>query len=140
MCGQYYRSEWTKTPAGGDGSKTKRSVKAQSPTAALKKEALETEARRRDQEQELLAKKYRRRDKDGKREKAEETLFEQHQRRLREEEEERRKRPPEKVERRPFNRDIDLKLVKIDRNQTKQIVKNAKLLDSKFSSGQTKYL
>lgn len=136
----FFRSEWTKTPDGEGGNKKPKRSKEQNPTSALKKEAMEKEAKRRDQEQEMLAKKYRRRDRDGKRVKTEESLYEQHQRRLREEEEERRKRPAEKMERRPFNRDIDLKLVKIDRNQTKQIVKNAKLLDSKFSTGQTKYL
>lgn len=97
--------------------------------------------KRRDLEQEVLAKKYRRRDKDksGK-EKADESLLERHQRKLREKEKERKRKGPEKVERRPFNRDIDLKLCKIDSNQTKKIVKNAKLLDSKFASGEAKYL
>lgn len=45
-----------------------------------------------------------------------------------------------KPERRPFSRDVDLKLNKIDSNQTKQIVDKAKILNTKFSSGKTKYL
>jgi len=35
---------------------------------------------------------------------------------------------------------VDLKLNKIDKNQTKQIVDKAKILNTKFSRGQAKYL
>lgn len=46
----------------------------------------------------------------------------------------------EKVERRKFDRDIDLQLNKIDKSHTKKIVDGTKFLDSKFGSGRTKYL
>lgn len=46
----------------------------------------------------------------------------------------------EKPERRPFSRDVDLKLNKIDKNQTKSIVDKAKILNTKFASGHAKYL
>lgn len=46
----------------------------------------------------------------------------------------------EKVDRRRFDRDIDLQLNKIDKSHTKKIVDGTKLLDSKFGAGRAKYL
>ena len=45
-----------------------------------------------------------------------------------------------KQERRPFNRDIDLKANVFDDAQKKAIYKKAQILDSRFSSGESKYL
>ena len=70
-------------------------------------------------------------------------MVEIHQKKLRKDEKKKAKELKEsgtKPERRPFTRDIDLKLNKIDRNQTKQIVDKAKILNTKFSTGQSKYL
>lgn len=46
----------------------------------------------------------------------------------------------EKVDRRRFDRDVDLQLNKIDKSHTKKIVDGTKFLNSKFGSGRTKYL
>lgn len=75
--------------------------------------------------------------------KRDESLVEMHRKKLRKEQERKEKEMKEsdaKPFRRPFSRDLDLKLNKIDKNQTKQIVDKAKILDTKFSSGRTKYL
>lgn len=45
-----------------------------------------------------------------------------------------------KQERRPFNRETDLKANVFDDAQKKAIYKKAQLLDSRFSRGETKYL
>lgn len=45
-----------------------------------------------------------------------------------------------KTERRPFNRDIDLKLNMFDPEKKSRMMKNACLLDDKFSTGKSKYL
>lgn len=45
-----------------------------------------------------------------------------------------------KQERRPFNRETDLKANVFDDAQKKAIYKKAQLLDTRFSRGETKYL
>lgn len=77
-----------------------------------------------------MAKKHR---KDG-----EKSLLELHQEELNEKR--KKKGKGEKVERRRFDRDIDLQLNKIDKSHTKKIVDGTKFLDSKFGSGRAKYL
>lgn len=42
--------------------------------------------------------------------------------------------------RRPFSRDIDLKVNRFDEAQKKAIFKKAQLLDDRFSAGQSKFL
>lgn len=43
-------------------------------------------------------------------------------------------------ERRPFDRDVDLKVNRFDEAQKKAILKKAQLLDNRFSSGESKFL
>lgn len=43
-------------------------------------------------------------------------------------------------ERRPFSRDIDLKVNRFDEAQKKSILKKAQLLDDRFSAGKSKFL
>lgn len=43
-------------------------------------------------------------------------------------------------ERRPFNREIDLKVNRFDEAQKKSILKKAQLLDDRFSAGKSKFL
>lgn len=43
-------------------------------------------------------------------------------------------------ERRPFSRDIDLKVNRFDEAQKKSILKKAQLLDDRFSAGHSKFL
>ncbi|XP_062122940.1 GPALPP motifs-containing protein 1 isoform X3 [Drosophila sulfurigaster albostrigata] len=127
------RSSWTKTPqsaAAAAGPKPC-SSKDMEQAAQAKYE------RQRDEEQEQIAKKHK------KKHKRDESLVELHQKKLRKEQREREKElaaAGAKPERRPFSRDVDLKLNKIDKNQTKSIVDKAKILNTKFSSGQAKYL
>lgn len=45
-----------------------------------------------------------------------------------------------KPERRPFDRDIDLQVYRFDEAQKKSIIQKAQLLNSRFSSGKSKYL
>ncbi|XP_014086214.1 GPALPP motifs-containing protein 1 [Bactrocera oleae] len=130
------RSSWTKTPH--DETKPSSSTSKTKTTAdALKRSAEDAYEKHRDEEQARLAKKHK------KQHKRDESLVDIHQKKLRKE---RKKREKElasagaKPERRPFSRDVDLKLNKIDKNQTKQIVDKAKILNTKFASGKTKYL
>lgn len=46
----------------------------------------------------------------------------------------------EETTRRPFSRDLDLKVNRFDEAQKKAILKKAQLLDDRFSSGHSKYL
>ncbi|XP_061396117.1 GPALPP motifs-containing protein 1-like [Musca vetustissima] len=127
------RSSWTKTPQSEESERTKPTTSKES----LKARAQAMYDKQRDEEQESMAKKYK------KKHKREESLVDIHQKKLRKEEKRKAKELKEsgsKPERRPFSRDIDLKLNKIDKNQTKQIVDKARLLDTKFSTGHTKYL
>ncbi|XP_017057504.1 GPALPP motifs-containing protein 1 isoform X2 [Drosophila ficusphila] len=129
------RSSWTKTP------QSEAAAAASGPKAFSSKE-LEQMAQakyeqQRDDEQESMAKKHK------KKHKREESLVDLHQKKLRKEQREKEKElaaSGSKPERRPFSRDVDLKLNKIDKNQTKQIVDKAKILNTKFSRGQAKYL
>lgn len=51
-----------------------------------------------------------------------------------------KKQKDEKKERRPFNRDSDLSANKFDEARKKAVCKKAQLLDTRFSSGNKKYL
>ncbi|XP_054746945.1 GPALPP motifs-containing protein 1 [Anastrepha obliqua] len=130
------RSSWTKTPQDAENP-TPSTSKDATKVEVLKRNAEAAYERKRDEEQERIAKKHK---KDHKRD---ESLVEMHQKKLRKEQ---RKKEKElaaagaKPERRPFSRDVDLKLNKIDKNQTKQIVDKAKILNTKFATGKTKYL
>lgn len=46
----------------------------------------------------------------------------------------------EKPERRPFSRDTDLSMNKVDEAKRKAAIKTSRLLDNRFSSGATKFL
>ncbi|KAH8325230.1 hypothetical protein KR074_001447 [Drosophila pseudoananassae] len=129
------RSSWTKTPQ-SDAAAAVAGPKACS-SKDLEQMAQAKYEQMRDEEQESMAKKHK------KKHKRDESLVELHQKKLRKEQKEREKElaaSGSKPERRPFSRDVDLKLNKIDKNQTKQIVDKAKILNTKFSRGQAKYL
>ncbi|KAH8383055.1 hypothetical protein KR009_006597 [Drosophila setifemur] len=129
------RSSWTKTP------QSEAAAAAAGPKACSSKEmeqmAQAKYEQMRDDEQESMAKKHK------KKHKRDESLVDLHQKKLKKEQRAREKElaaSGSKPERRPFTRDVDLKLNKIDKNQTKQIVDKAKILNTKFSRGQAKYL
>ncbi|XP_055855691.1 uncharacterized protein LOC129918945 [Episyrphus balteatus] len=120
------RSSWTKTPNSSDAPTTSKV------TETTKSKAEKKYQEQRDAEQEKIAKKLK------KKHKRDESLYEIHQKKLKKDKKE--KEVNGKSERRPFSRDVDLQLNKIDKNQTKKIVDKAKFLDSRFSSGNAKYL
>uniref|UniRef100_A0A1A9Z782 DUF3752 domain-containing protein n=1 Tax=Glossina pallidipes TaxID=7398 RepID=A0A1A9Z782_GLOPL len=133
------RADWTKTPNQNDDFEGEKpcTSKRTSTSESLKDKAQVSYDKQRDREQELIAKRHE------KKSKRDESLVEMHKKKLRKEQKKKEKEMKEsdaKPFRRPFSRDLDLKLNKIDKNQTKQIVDKAKILDTKFSSGRTKYL
>lgn len=126
------RSSWTDTPsdklkAAQEGPTTKQLEAVRIAEAEKYRNA------KRDEEQEKLIKKHK------KKHKRDKSLLEIH------EEEQKRKREEEagkneaKV-RRPFSRDVDLQANRFDQAQKKSVVDKAKLLDSRFGSGSSKYL
>lgn len=140
------RSSWTKTP--NDQHKPKTHEKHKSDDDKRR----ELEVRRRDEEQERQAKEHK------KIHKRDKTLLEIHEKKLKKEkvilmrnliEKDlnshkfvclQKKQKDEKKERRPFNRDSDLSANKFDAARKKAVCKKAQLLDSRFSSGNKKYL
>lgn len=122
------RSSWTKTPNSSDTPSTSKVIET------TKSKAEEKYVAQRDAEQEKIAKKLK------KKHKRDESLYEIHQKKLKKEKKEKEAEANGKPQRRPFSRDVDLQLNKIDKNQTKKIVDKAKFLDSRFSSGHAKYL
>lgn len=84
----------------------------------------------RDAEQEQATKKHKRKHK------REESLLEMHQKKIKKQ----KQKEDGKIERRPFSRDNDLKLNRVDDNQKKSMIKKAQLLGTRFSSGHSKYL
>lgn len=123
-----YRSDWTTVPEENNEfhkfEKKKRKEQDSRPEAEIKAE------KERDEEQERMAKKLRKDD--------EKSLLQLHQDEMNEKR--RLKGKEEKVDRRRFDRDVDLQLGKIDKSHTKKIVDGTKFLDSKFGTGRAKYL
>lgn len=123
-----YRSDWTTVPEENNEfhkfEKKKKMERENRSEAEIKAE------KQRDEEQEQLAKKHKKDD--------EKSLLQLHQDQMAEKR--RLKGKEEKVERRRFDRDVDLQLNKIDKSHTKKIVDGTKFLNSKFGTGRTKYL
>ncbi|GLV39194.1 uncharacterized protein CBL_06244 [Carabus blaptoides fortunei] len=120
------RSSWTDTP------QDKAKKKVGPPKVDIKKEAELKMIQDRDLEQQKMVEKHK------KKKKRDKSLLDAHQ------EEYNKKKKKEQVsgksERRPFNRDIDLKANRFDEAQKKSILKKAQLLDTRFSSGESKFL
>ncbi|KAG5900588.1 hypothetical protein JTB14_017446 [Gonioctena quinquepunctata] len=115
------RSSWTDTPQ----DKVKKKVKAE-PKVDLQKEAELKELKRRDKEQESLVKKSKR---------SKESLVEIHEKKMKKE-----KDKTVTGERRPFSRETDLQVNRFDEAQKKAVLKKAQLLDTRFFSGESKFL
>ncbi|XP_050098481.1 GPALPP motifs-containing protein 1 [Anopheles aquasalis] len=128
------RTVWTDTPAdrerkkasGGGGSS-----KAVDPAVERERERERKLIAKRDKEQEELVKRHK---KKHKRDKA---LLEIHQKKLKKEKE---SKGAEESIRRPFDRNVDLQANRFDEAQKKAVLKKAQLLDTRFSSGSSKYL
>ncbi|XP_077514985.1 GPALPP motifs-containing protein 1-like isoform X1 [Amblyomma americanum] len=118
------RSAWTDTPA----DKAKKSEQKKSKKADDEVETSRHQKRHR-QEKELeeqLAQYTK--------EKRSESLLDIHRKKKKEE------KKNEVKERREFNRDEDLKISRIDSRASKALINNAAFLNSKFSSGERKFL
>ncbi|KAF5270469.1 hypothetical protein FQA39_LY08347 [Lamprigera yunnana] len=121
------RSSWTDGPEQKDKKKSKKTVHVD-----LKKEAELKEIQKRDAQQADVAEKHNIKTKRNR------SLLDQHQDKLK-----RKKMEEDTADvptRRPFNRDIDLKVNQFDEAQKRSIIKKAMHLDDRFSSGDSKFL
>lgn len=126
------RSSWTDTPE-DKARKALGIAKEEDSNTTLQKEARIRQIESRDEEQEKLVKKHK------KKHKREESLLEMHQKKLKKKKKKEEK-DEEKKERRPFSREVDLAVNRFDEAQKKSIIKKAQGLNSRFSSGEAKYL
>lgn len=128
------RSVWTDTPSDRE---RKKAIGHSSKDSTRDREQ-EEERRRvaeRDKEQEDMAKRHK------KKHKRDKTLLELHQKKAKKEKKKKdAERDPDEPTRRPFDRNIDLHANRFDEAQKKAIFKKAQLLDTRFSSGASKYL
>lgn len=124
------RSGWTDTPNDRVRKSYAREPTADELRAAQQRDADAVFKAKRDVEQEAAARKHK------KKHKRDESLLEIHQKKLKKKKE----KDAEKVERRPFSRDNDLKVNRFDEAQKRSVIKKAQLLDTRFGSGQSKYL
>ncbi|KAJ1523271.1 hypothetical protein ONE63_001150 [Megalurothrips usitatus] len=127
------RSSWTDTPA--DKARKEEDAKRRfelgiTSTDEVKKAAQSIELSSRDRNMEAQVKKHKR---------SKESLLDSHQKKLKEEKK-KKKEAGAKQERRPFNREVDLKTNVFDDAQKKAIYKKAQVLDTRFSRGESKYL
>lgn len=124
------RTGWTDTPRDRE-EKSKRKEPTQDELIDLRnRKAAKLYRERRDAEQEAAIKKHK------KKHKRDQSLLELHQKNLKKQSKDSKKDD----ERRPFSRDTDLQVNRFDEAQKKSIIKKAQLLDTRFSSGQSKFL
>nr|XP_026484956.1 nucleolar protein dao-5 [Vanessa tameamea] len=126
------RSSWTDTPE----DKARKALgipKEEDANTTLQKEARMRQIESRDDEQEKAVRKHK------KKHKREESLLEIHQKKLKKKKKKDEK-DDEKKERRPFSRDVDLAVNRFDEAQKKSIIKKAQALNTRFSSGEAKFL
>lgn len=125
------RSVWTDTPSDRERKKTS-SSSGHSSRDAKRDHEREIELARiaeRDKQQEEQVKRHK------KKHKRDKSLLDIHQKKLKKE-----KKDKEEPTRRPFDRNVDLHANRFDDAQKKAIMKKAQLLDTRFSSGGSKYL
>ncbi|CAG9770668.1 unnamed protein product [Ceutorhynchus assimilis] len=115
------RSSWT--VIGSEKGKQKKKEKP----LDLKAEAELRELHKRDKEQEIQAKKHKRKSK---------SLVQMHEDKIKKQKND----SPGTTERKPFNRETDLQVNKFDEAQKKAVLKKAQLLDTRFSTGKSKFL
>lgn len=126
------RSSWTETPRDREEKKKRKDSSSHDDVIKMRHQKTEKLYReRRDAEQEEAARKHK------KKHKRDESLLEMHQKKLKAKTKE---KSESTAERRPFSRDTDLQVNRFDEAQKKSILKKAQLLDTRFGSGQSKYL
>ncbi|KAL9698606.1 hypothetical protein quinque_002047 [Culex quinquefasciatus] len=124
------RSVWTDTPS--DKERKKATGGGHSSRDAKRNLEEETELLRiaqRDKQQEEQVKRHK------KKHKRDKSLLDIHQKKLKKE-----KKDKDEPTRRPFDRNVDLHANRFDDAQKKAIMKKAQLLDTRFSSGGSKFL
>uniref|UniRef100_A0A336L6X2 CSON005209 protein n=1 Tax=Culicoides sonorensis TaxID=179676 RepID=A0A336L6X2_CULSO len=125
------RSHWTDTPS--DKERKKQGKPSAKELAKEEERQRERQAlARRDAEQERIAKEHK------KKHKRDKSLMDLHEKKLKKAKKEKEKEGPEP--RRPFDRNVDLAANRFDEAQKKSIIKKAQLLDTRFSSGASKFL
>lgn len=124
------RSGWTDTPRDREEKSKRKGPTHEELVEVRDRKAEKLYRERRDAEQEAAIRKHK------KKHKRDESLVEIHQKNL--------KKQTDKAldagERRPFSRETDLKVNRFDEAQKKSIMKKAQLLDTRFGSGQSKFL
>lgn len=128
------RTVWTDTPS----ERERKKAAGHSSKDLARERELEDERRKtaeRDKQQEDLIKRHK------KKQKRDKSLLELHQKKAKKDKQQKdSERNPDEPTRRPFDRDIDLHANRFDEAQKKAIFKKAQLLDTRFSSGASKYL
>ncbi|XP_008475972.1 GPALPP motifs-containing protein 1 [Diaphorina citri] len=130
------RSDWTDTPADKLKKQQKLLIEGEPPPNP-EEERRKFLINERDKTMEQMIEKCKK----SKKHKRDKSLMELHQEKLKKKQKkkdkERGDRPPE---RRPFDRDVDLQVNRFDEAQRKAIVNKAQLLDTRFSTGESKFL
>ncbi|XP_049279338.1 GPALPP motifs-containing protein 1 [Anopheles funestus] len=130
------RSVWTDTPADRERKKkatgSERSSKHSDAVTERDRERERSLIAKRDKEQEKMVKQHK------KKHKRDKTLVEIHQSKLKKDKQ--ASSDSSEPTRRPFDRNLDLHANRFDDAQKKAIMKKAQLLNSRFSSGSSKYL
>uniref|UniRef100_A0A182PD69 DUF3752 domain-containing protein n=1 Tax=Anopheles epiroticus TaxID=199890 RepID=A0A182PD69_9DIPT len=131
------RSVWTDTPADRErkknsGGGSERSSKHADAATERERERERSLIAKRDKEQEKMVKQHK------KKHKRDKTLLEIHQSKIKKEKQ--AISDGSEPTRRPFDRNLDLHANRFDDAQKKAIMKKAQLLNTRFSSGSSKYL
>lgn len=126
------RSGWTDTPRDREEKSKRKGPTHEELNEVRDRKAEKHYRERRDAEQEAAVKKHK------KKHKRDESLLEIHQKNLKKQKY--KDKGLNAAERRPFSRESDLKVNRFDEAQKKSIMKKAQLLDTRFDSGQSKFL
>lgn len=124
------RSSWTNVPQ----DRKEKSSKMSAEVDFKKQQEVELQKKlfkEHDEHQEKVAKEHKKKHKRNK------SLLELHQDKLNKAKKEKEDEPKS---RRPFDRNVDLQANRFDEAQKKAVIKKAQLLDSRFSSGSSKFL
>lgn len=125
------RSIWTETPRDRDNKLKNQSSRWADLDRINREKNDKLNRERRDAEQEDMIRKHK------KKYKRDDSLLKMHQKNMKKKSTNQQSVPEE---RRPFSRDTDLQVNRFDENIKKTIMKKAQLLDTRFSSGQSKFL
>lgn len=126
------RTGWTDKPSDRERKAHQREPTADELKAEKQRETDAAFIAARDAQQEEAARKHK------EKHKRDESLLDIHQKKL--EKKKKKEMKDGKPVRRPFDRDNDLKVNRFDEAQKRSVIKKAQLLDTRFGSGQSKFL